>query len=254
MSMEEFSLGDRVVVITGGAGRLGRRFAQTVLRHGGRVCLLDPGFAASERISDRELRMAVDITDSEQVKSASEEIRRSMGPVYGLINNACLQPEGFFRSMEEYSLETWRKVMAVNVDGLFICSQVFGREMADNGEGSIIHISSIYGISGPDFSLYKDLSFNTPPSYAASKAAVLGLTRYMATYWGHRGVRVNAITPGGVQDGQPEIFVNRYSKRTPLGRMAKTNEMDGAAIFLLSDASSYVTGHNLAVDGGWSVW
>ncbi|MGG1664122.1 SDR family oxidoreductase [Brevibacillus sp. NRS-1366] len=252
--MDEFSLQDRVVVITGGAGRLGTRFAQAVLRHGGRVCLLDPGFTNSERVSDRELRLSVDITDPGQVKEAAEEIRRNMAPVFGLINNACLQPEGFFRPMEQYSLETWRKVMAVNLDGLFLCSQVFGGDMAKRGEGSVVNISSIYGMNGPDFSLYEDLSFNTPPSYAASKAAVLGLTRYLAAYWGSCGVRVNAITPGGVQDGQLEIFVNRYSKRTPLGRMAEKHEMDGAAIFLLSDASSYVTGHNLAVDGGWSAW
>lgn len=252
--MDEFTLQDRAVVITGGAGRLGTRFAQAVLRHGGRVCLLDPGFAASEQVSDRELRLSVDITDPGQVQDAAEEIRRKMGPAFGLINNACLQPQGFFESMEHYSLETWRKVMAVNLDGLFLCTQVFGGEMAEKGVGSIVNISSIYGVNGPDFSLYEDLSFNTPPSYAASKAAILGLTRYLAAYWGNRGVRVNAITPGGVQDGQPEMFVNRYSKRTPLGRMAKKHEMDGAAIFLLSDASSYVTGHNLTVDGGWSAW
>ncbi|NEW08515.1 SDR family oxidoreductase [Paenibacillus sp. SYP-B3998] len=252
--MNEFDLKERVVVITGAGGRLGSEFSHVVQKHGGKAAMLDLSYSSSRLISDSELHLSVDITQPEQMKEAAEEIRKRWGVSYGLVNNACIQPKGFCDTVEDYDLATWRKVMSVNLDGLFLCSQVFGREMAENGGGSIINISSIYGMNGANFSLYKGLPFNTPPSYAASKAAVLGLTRYLACYWGDRNIRVNAVTPGGVEDGQPDVFIARYSEHTPVKRMARKDEMNGAVLYLLSDASSYVNGHNLVVDGGFGAW
>lgn len=252
--MHDFQLTDKVIVVTGGAGRLGSQFAQAILQHGGKVALLDPTFEAASVFSEREARLKIDITEPQQIQQAIFEIKEQLGDLYGLVNAAAIQPDGFFQSVEEYKWATWRKVMAVNLDGLFLCSQAVGKELATNGRGSIVNISSIYGISGAKSDLYEGLAFNTPPSYAATKSAIIGLTRYLATYWGAKNVRVNAISPGGVEDGQSDAFLKRYREQTPMRRMAQKHEINGALIYLLSDASAYVTGHNLVVDGGWTAW
>jgi NAD(P)-dependent dehydrogenase (short-subunit alcohol dehydrogenase family) len=159
---------------------------------------------------------------------------------------------------ENYSLEQFRRVMDVNVSSLFHTSQVLGELMATAGKGSIINIGSTYGVSAPNQDLYRDAQgvqrFYKGVAYPVSKSAVIMMTRFIATYWGPRGVRVNCISPGGVQNGQEEWFVQQYSSRTPLGRMAMPDDFAGALLFLASDASRYVTGQNLQVDGGWTTW
>ena len=243
----DFDLMGEVALITGGGGILGTAFAGALTRHGARVIIVDrkPMPGAHQ----------VDITDLQALRRLQKEI----DPPTILVNNAAAKSENFFAPFEEFPLGDWEAVMDVNLTGAMLCAQVFGAAMAERGRGSIINTLSIYGIVAPDQRIYEGSSYegraiNTPAVYSASKAALLGLTRYLATYWAQRGVRVNALTPGGVFSGQNETFVRRYSARVPMGRMAKREEMCGALLFLASPASSYVTGQNIVVDGGLSAW
>jgi NAD(P)-dependent dehydrogenase (short-subunit alcohol dehydrogenase family) len=187
----------------------------------------------------------------------------AFGHIDILHNNAASKSadlDAFFASFEEYSLEEWRRIMAVNIDGMFLVAQAVGDRMVKQGTGgSIIQTSSIYGIMGSDKriyegSLYLGRQISNPGAYSASKAAVVGLTKYLAAYWGDKGIRVNTLVPGGVESGQNDTFKSRYAARVPMGRMAQADEMVGALIYLASDASRYVTGQNLVVDGGLSAW
>jgi len=179
-----------------------------------------------------------------------------------LVNNAATKTadvRAFFEPFETYSLDTWREVMGVNIDGMFLMAQAVGREMLTAGSGRIIQTASIYGLVGPDSRIYEGSDYlggpiNTPAVYSASKAAVVGLTRWLATHWADKGIRVNCLVPGGVSSGQNGIFEQRYSARVPMGRMARAAEMTAPLLFLASEASSYVTGQVLAVDGGWTAW
>ena len=243
----DFDLSGEVALITGGAGILGTAFAAALAGHGARVVIADrkPAPGAHQ----------VDITDA----AALRRLQKEIGPPTILVNNAAAKSANFFAPFEEFPLGDWEEVMDVNLTGAMLCAQVFGTAMAERGRGSIINTLSIYGVVAPDQRIYEGSSYegraiNTPAVYSASKAALLGLTRYLATYWAERGVRVNALTPGGVFSGQNETFVRRYSARVPMGRMAEREEMCGALVFLASRASSYVTGQNIVVDGGLSAW
>jgi NAD(P)-dependent dehydrogenase (short-subunit alcohol dehydrogenase family) len=258
-------LAGKSVLLTGGAGILGQRMAAAMCDAGARVALVDrDGDAARAAAADCNAAGAVtayaaDITRAHDLATLRAQVERDMGRVDVLVNNAASKSPNFFTPFERFPLEDWNAVLEVNLTGAMLACQVFGAAMAERGAGSIVNTLSVYGIVAPDQriyegSLYEGHPINTPAVYSASKAALWGLTRYLAAYWGHRGVRVNAITPGGVFSGQNETFVQRYSARVPLGRMADRDEMSGALVFLASDASSYVTGHNLVVDGGLTVW
>ena len=266
--MNSFYLGGRVVMLTGGAGILGSRMADALARNGARIALVDRDadrvHAVADGIraaagADTVRGYACDITQRKSVLELKVQVEAEMGPVQVLINNAAAKSPNFFEPFESFPVEDWDAVMDVNLKGVMLGCQVFGGAMAERGQGSIINTLSVYGIVAPDQRIYEGSEYegraiNTPAVYSASKAAVWGLTKYLAAYWGHRNVRVNAITPGGVFSGQNDEFVRRYSARVPLGRMASQDEMSGAVVYLSSDASSYVSGQNIIIDGGLTAW
>jgi NAD(P)-dependent dehydrogenase (short-subunit alcohol dehydrogenase family) len=261
-----FDLSGRNVVLTGGAGILGTRMAAALCGHGATVALVDRNGEAVETAlaglaggKGAGRGYVIDIADPAAVADLREQVEGELGDVHVLINAAATKSAHFFDPFETFPAEDWAEVMAVNLNGAVSCCQQFGGAMARRGAGSIVNVLSIYGIVAPDQRIYEGSEYegrpiNTPAVYSASKAALWGLTRYLAAYWGEQGVRVNALTPGGAYSGQNETFVERYAQRVPLGRMAQPTDMAGAIVFLASDASGYVTGHNLVVDGGLTAW
>jgi NAD(P)-dependent dehydrogenase (short-subunit alcohol dehydrogenase family) len=260
---DPFRLDDKVVALTGAAGIIGARVVQSFLEAGARVFALDRSAELLEQRlgapHGRLVTCVADISRPDEVRQAFGRVESVWGVPDVLLNNAAAKSANFFEPFESFSLDEWNEVMSVNLTGAMLCAQVFGTAMATRGSGSIVNTLSIYGIVGPDQRIYEGSEYlgraiNTPAIYAASKAGLWGLTQYLATYWGHRGVRVNAVTPGGVFSGQNQTFVDNYSRRTPLGRMADADDMAHAMRYLASDASRYMTGHNLVVDGGWTAW
>lgn len=266
-----FNLHGKTAMVTGGAGILGRRFCAGLAEFGANVAVVDINAKTAKDVAGRlieqfgvkSIGIGCDIAKSDSVKEMVEQAVSSLGNIHILHNNAAGKSDdldAFFAPFEEYSLKQWREIMAVNIDGMFLMAQTVGKQMVEHCEGgSIIQTSSIYGIMAPDQriyegSFYMGRAINTPAVYSTSKAAVIGLTKYLASYWADKGIRVNTLTPGGVESGQNETFKQRYSERIPLGRMAKPDEMVNALIYLASDASSYVTGQNIVVDGGLAVW
>lgn len=267
----QFSLKGKKAVVTGGAGILGRHFCAGLAEAGADVAVVDlhrdpaAELAASlaERYGVQALGIACDVSSPESVRAMVHAVVEEFGEINILHNNAASKSadlDAFFAPFEEYSLEEWRRIMSVNIDGMFLVAQAVGAQMVRQGKGgSIVQTSSIYGIMAPDHRIYEGSFYlgrqiSSPAVYSASKAAVVGLTKYLATYWADKGIRVNTLTPGGNESGQNDEFKKRYSARIPLGRMGNPPEMVGALLFLASDASSYITGQNIAVDGGLSAW
>jgi NAD(P)-dependent dehydrogenase (short-subunit alcohol dehydrogenase family) len=261
---EAFDLSGRTAIVTGAAGILGPQFASALGEMGARVALVDvngEGCAAAAEMVSRtfstETRAIVaDVREEAAVAETVREVIGAWGRVDVLVNGAAAKSSGYFQPLFEYDLRDWNDVMAVNLTAAMLFAKHVGPGMVERGRGSIINIASIYGVVGPDPSLYEGSSYlgrsiNTPPVYAASKGAIVNFTRYLATTLGPH-VRANCISPGGVFSGQNDAFVERYAARTPMGRMARPEELRGVVAFLASDASSYVTGHNVVVDGGWT--
>jgi len=266
-----FDLRGRTAVVTGGAGILGKKICAGLASFGADVAVVDlDGKAAralaralTEQYGISSVGIACDVSVPDEVRAMVETVVERFGEIHILHNNAASKSsdlDAFFAPFEEYSLDQWRQVMSVNIDGMFLVAQAVGKQMIRQGKGgSIIQTASIYGLVAPDQRIYEGSHYmgrpiNTPAVYSASKAAVIGLTKYLATYWANHGIRVNALTPGGMESGQNETFQANYSSRVPLGRMGQPDELVGAVVYLASDASSYVTGQNIVVDGGWTVW
>ena len=271
---DKFDLKDRVAVVTGGGGQLGAEFSRTLAEAGAAVAVVDLNAEAADRVADalkkdgyRAKGFPTDITKPDSVKALVASVLSDFGRLDVLVNSAALDPKfdpdaasrgiapGAF---EDYPLEQWNAAMSVNLTGMFLVTQACVKPMLDGGQkGSIINICSTYGLNGPDQRIYiKDgqrVAYK-PVYYTVTKAGVLGFTKYLAAYYAGTEIRVNALTPGGVFNNHEEYFVRNYSAKTILGRMARKDEMNGALLFLASDASSYMTGNNLVVDGGWTAW
>ena len=265
-----FDMTDRVVVIVGGAGKLGRVFADVLAAAGAKVAIADldaaaAGSASAEVVSagGEAIGVGCDASDADQTRRLFERVHDRFGRVDSVVHNVMAKPDGYYESLESYEPDTWDSVLSGNLRGAFlVCREAAGRMNSDGG--SIVITGSIYGIVGPDQRIYGSRSntnpyggvhpLNTPAAYSASKAGLGGLVRYLAAAWGDRAIRVNMLTPGGILDGQDQDFVRGYAERTPLGRMANWSDYSGAILFLCSRASSYMTGANLIVDGGWTAW
>jgi NAD(P)-dependent dehydrogenase (short-subunit alcohol dehydrogenase family) len=261
-----------VAIVTGGLGLLGREHCSALCEAGATVVVADleekAAAAFAQELSSESgfscLGSELDVADPDSVARLRDRVLERFGRLDVLINNAGINDRvedaaaGGWPRFEDYPLQSWKKLLEVNATGTFLCSQILGAEMARRRRGSIINIASTYAVVAPDPALYQrpdtTQSFWKSPAYPASKGAVLSFTRYLAAYWGSTGVRVNALSPGGVENGQEKFFVRNYSSRTPLGRMAQPHDYRGALVFLASDASSYMTGANLIVDGGWTTW
>lgn len=270
-ALDQFRLDGRTAIVTGGAGLLGAAFADVLTSAGAECVIADIDQESGQEIADR-LRdrgrlasfFALDVTDPGSCADLAAFAESEHGGVGVLVNSAALDPkfdpehaEEQSSSFEDYSLSAWKQALEVNLTGMFLVTQAIARIMVDAGKGSIINICSTYGLVGPDQRMYQrpgEPARFKPVYYSTTKAGVLGFTRYLATYYAGTEIRVNALTPGGVFNDHDEQFVQAYSARTVLGRMARKDEMNGALLYLASDASSYMTGANLVVDGGWTAW
>jgi NAD(P)-dependent dehydrogenase (short-subunit alcohol dehydrogenase family) len=264
----DFDLGGRVAIVTGALGLLGRNHCRALAAHGAKVVVVDVKHEACIDFAATipgAFGHGVDVTSRPSLEQLRDAILARHGRIDVLVNNAAIND--MFESptaaaeqskFEHYPLELFQRSLDVNVTGIFLASQILGTPMAEAGRGSIVNVASTYGMVGPDQSIYRRPDGTQPfwksPAYPTTKGAVLNFTRYLAAYWGPRGVRVNSLSPGGVENGQEPYFVENYAKKTMLGRMSRSDELGGAIVFLASDASSYVTGANLVVDGGWTAW
>lgn len=265
MSSNPFSLNGRIALVTGGLGQLGRAFTLALRNAGARVVVADLPADAALPPDENLFYTSVDVTRRGTLEKALASIVSHWGEApHILLNNAALDsppgaPAAENGPFEDYPESSWDKVMDVNTKGVFQCCQVFGGAMAAAGRGSVINISSIYGMVSPDQRIYDfrrvdGAEFFKPVAYSASKSALFNLTRYLATYWAPQNVRVNTLTFAGVFNNQPEAFLKNYLPKVPLGRMADPDDYTGPVVFLASDASRYMTGSNLVVDGGFTAW
>lgn len=272
--LDKFSLKDRVAIVTGGGGQLGSEFCKTLAEAGASVVvadlLYDHAMRANTVLADAgftSFPFQLDITSPDSIAGMINETTKHFGRIDILVNCAAMDPKfdpdaaarGITPgSFEDYPLDQWNAAVNVNLTGMFLVTQACARQMVAQGKkGSIINICSTYGLNGPDQRIYikdgKRVAFK-PVYYTTTKAGVMGFTKYLAAYYAGTEIRVNALTPGGVFNNHEEYFVTNYSAKTILGRMAKKDEMNGALLFLASEASSYMTGNNVIVDGGWTAW
>ncbi len=268
---ELFDLTGRVAVVTGGAGLLGTEFCRTLAEAGAAVTVADINGDAAVELAASLTRcgylargQAVDVTSPDSVELMIAETLETYGRLDILVNSAALDPKfdpkarkSHSGAFEDYPLELWQQALDVNLTGAMLCCQAAIKPMLEQGQGTIVNVASIYGVVAPDQRLYQQEG--QPPQfkpvfYTVTKAGILGLTKYLAAYYAGKNIRVNALTPGGIYNGHDDEFVRAYAARAVMGRMGEKDEMNGALLFLTSDASKYMTGANLIVDGGWTAW
>ena len=262
-----FSLKNKTAIVTGACGLIGKKHCEALASAGAHVVVADINEEACKKVASSmagdHLAIGFDVTNENSVKDACAKILAKYGSIDVLVNNAAINDMfenpalAAEQSMfESYPVNMFRQSLEVNVTGVFLCSQVFGQVMANQGKGSIINVASTYGMVGPDQSIYINpegkQTFYKSAAYPATKGAIINFTRFLAAYWGSKGVRVNTLSPGGVENGQDEWFIKNYAAKTVLGRMAQPDDYMGAVVFLASDASAYMSGANLVVDGGWT--
>ena len=255
-----FDLTGKTAVVTGGAGLLGKVVSQGLAAYGATVYVADLDIktaksvcASSQPKIGRLIPIALDITKSQSIRSCVKKILAEARNIDVWVNSAYPRTKDWGVTFEKIKPTSWKKNIDDHLNGYCFCCQVVAEQMKKQKGGSIINMASIYGVQGPDFSIYENTNMTMPAAYSVIKGGIVNFTRYLASYYGKHGVRINAISPGGVVDDQPETFIKKYSMKTPLGRMAKPEDVVGAVLYLASSASSYVTGHNLVVDGGVTV-
>ena len=277
MMKDKFDLSGKVGLVVGGRGYLGTRFSVALAECGAKVYSADlpqASYAAQKDtapiLQEGIVQRDVDVTDEDSVSALVDGILSETSHINVLVYSVTAKPDDFYYPFTECSLEGWQKILRAEMDGLFLVTRKVGRSMENEGKGNIVLISSIYGVVGNDQRIYKAANLDalygnkkikkfdqiySHAGYAAAKGAVISMTRFLAAYWGEKGIRVNCITPGGIaHPGENENFIKAYSNRVPLGRKAKPEEISASVVYLASDASSYVTGHNLVIDGGWTIW
>lgn len=254
-----YSVEDKNVVITGGCGLIGKALVKSFQERGARILVADIAKTEPEKFAsefDKNVwGVDSDVSTAEGVKNLLDEAISKLGKVDVLINNHQFKPQGFLEAQaENFPEELWDDILGVNLKGTFLMCRDFGNHMLENGKGSIINFASTYGVVSSNPALYADNSMGNPLAYTASKGGVIALTKYLGSYWAKRGVRVNAVTPHGVWNNHEDEFVRRFSAMSPMDRLSQADEVVGGVIYLASDASSYVTGSNLLIEGGWTAW
>lgn len=241
-------LKDKIVIVTGGSGLIGRELIADINKKGGKAINADIG--VSTDLSAGTLYM--DITDDDSIQEGLNLIVREYGRIDGLVNNAYPRTNDWGTRFEDINPDSWRENVDMQLNSYFVCCQKASKIMVEAGYGAIVNIASIYGVVGNDFTLYEDYGGTSPAAYAAIKGGIINFTRYLASYYGRKGVRVNCVSPGGILDNQHSSFIARYEAKVPMGRLGKPDDIAPAVSFLLSDEARYITGQNLVVDGGWT--
>ncbi len=263
MDNKLFDLSGKIALVTGGAGLLGSEHAIALASHGAKVYLADINIEKcrykAEQIKAYTIySLKLDVTSKENWQKIVSEIVKQDGKIDILINNAgytnSTKTSAFDKTFENFSLNDWNSIMNVNLTGTFLGCQTVGNQMISQGKGSIINIASLYGVVSPNHKMYPGTGIVQPVAYTVSKHGVVALTKYVATWLAEKGVRVNSLTPGGIFDGHDGLFLERFKNLNPIGRMSDKNELRGGIVYLASDASSHVVGHNLVIDGGWTAW
>lgn len=241
------SFKNKVIVVTGGSGLLGNEIVK-LLAHLEAIVIN----ADISSLSNANPYYEMDITNDESISNTINKVIKDYGSIAGWVNSAYPRTKDWGNKIEDISFDSWRKNVDWHMNSYFISSKLVLDKMVEQQFGSLVNISSIYGIVGPDFTVYEGTSMTMPVAYSAIKAGIINMDRYLASYYGKKGIRVNTVSPGGIFDNQPEQFLNNYNHKVPMGRMGNPEEIAKGVAFLLSDAASYITGHNLVIDGGWT--
>ncbi len=258
---DKFTLEDKTAVVTGGAGLIGKEIVKALAEAGANVLIADidaqKGIELEEKLSEENMEVnfvELDITDEGSIKDVIDKAEEKYDDIDIWVNCAYPRTEDWGERFEDITYESLKENVDMHLNGYLLCCQKIAENMKKKEGGVIINFGSTYGVVGPKFSVYEGTDMTMPAPYSAIKGGIINFTRYMATYYAHYDIRVNAVCPGGVFDGQDETFVERYSENTPMGRMAEPEEIAGPVLFLCSDAASYITGEILMVDGGWTTW